>query len=142
MPTKHYPARPKYKEINFSQAGAVQNTWYTAVDGVNIELLGFGVGCTVADETLEIRATVDGVSIASAAAVACTFAANPYSTMPATCVYTTGTAVFTQSAAAASVPSLSNAMAWLKGVNVKIEVRKTTAGGASAVTGKGAYLQW
>lgn len=139
---KHYPTVPKYKEINFSQAGAVQNTWYTALEGSNIEVLAFAVGCTVANETCEVRFTVDGTSIASAAGVALTAAGNCYSNMPATAVYTTGTAVITQGAANAAVTSLDSGIPWLRGVNVKVEVRKSTAGGASAVVGKGAYHQY
>ena len=146
--TTHYPttiwaddADTTYIELNFSQAGAAQNTWYTALEGANIAVNSFAVGCTVADETLEVQVTIDGVVISSAGAVACTFGVNPYSNLPAIVVCTTGAAVFTQGAAAAAVTSLDSGLPWLKGKAVKIEVRKTTAGGASAVTGKGVYHQ-
>jgi hypothetical protein len=140
---KHYPATvPAYKNLSFSQAGAVQNTWYTALEGTNIEVLAFAVGCTVANETCEVRATVDGVSLASAAGVALTAAGNCYSNLPATVVYTTGAGVFTQGAANAAVTSLDSGIPWLKGASVKVEVRKSTAGGASAVVAKGAYHQY
>ena len=104
-----------YKELNFSQAGAAQNTWYTALEGANIAVNSFAVGCTVADETLEVQITIDSVVISSAAAVACTFAANPYSNLPAIVVGTTGAAVFTQGVAAAAVTSLDSGLPWLKG---------------------------
>jgi len=145
--TTHYPQLittiiPTYTEINYSQAGAAQNTWYTALEVSNVSVGAFAVGCTVADETLEARVTVDSVLISSAAGVACTFAANPYSNLPAIVVCTTGQAVFTQGAANAAVTSLDSELPWIKGKTVKIEVRKTTAGGASAVTGKGYYHQF
>lgn len=140
--SEFYPTVPKYKEINFSQAGAVQNTWYTALEATNVAVLAFAVGCTVANETCEVRCTIDGTSLAAAAGVALTAAGNCYSNLPATIVYTTGTGVFTQGAANAAVTSLDSGIPWLKGAKVKIEVRKSTAGGASAVVGKGAYHKY
>lgn len=141
--TTHYPlTTPKYKELNFSQAGAVQNTWYTALEGRDIDVDAFAVGVTVADETLEIQVTIDGTTISCAAGVDCTFAADPYSNLPAIVVCTTGQAVITMGAKNAAVTSLDSGLPWLKGKNVKIEVRKTTAAGASAVTGKGIYHQY
>ena len=138
--TRSYP-NDQYVELNFSQAGAVQNIWYTALEGANIEVVHFSVGVTVADETLEMKVTLDGTEILTAAGVACTFAADPYSALPVTVVCTTGQAVFTQGAKNAAVTTTDTGLKWCRGANVKIEVRKTTAGGASAVTGKGIYFK-
>ena len=138
--TDSYPTTKKV-ELSFSQAAAVNGTWYTAFEGTDVEFNCFAVGVTVANETLEIQVTIDGVTLASAAGVACTFAANPYSNLPNTIVHTTGTGVFTQGAAAAAVTSTDTGLRWLRGHDVKVEVRKSTAAGASAVTGKGAYFK-
>jgi len=147
--TTHYPdtvtltvPTPIYTELNFSQAGAVQNTWYPALEGSNIEVLCFAAGVTVADETIEIQVTIDGTVISTAAGQDCLFASNLHTSLPAVLTCTTGAAVFTQGAPAATITSLDSGLPWLKGAAVKIEVRKTTAAGASAVTGIGVYHEY
>ena len=107
--------------LAFSQAGAVQNTWYTALDTINVRIYAGYLLCTVANETLEIRLTLDGQApvTTSQAAVAGT----PY-------YFNFGTA---NDLALTSV-WLSVVKAFLvEARHLKIEVRKTTNTGASAI---------
>ena len=142
-----YQQEPRYKELDFTQAGAVQNTWYTAFEGNNVEFVGVAGGITVADETVELRLTLDGVLISSSAGVACAFAGNFVTLLPSSLRCTSGQAVFIQNAAVGNVDIGSFAATtprtdWLKGHRVKIEIRKTTNAGASALRCIGVYHQW
>lgn len=133
--------QPAFKVLDFTQAGAVQNTWYIGFQGTNAEFSALGCGITVANETVEMRFTIDGVVIAVAAGTALTFAANPYSQITALTL-TTGTPVVPMGAAGAVITcDYTVRTIWLKGKNVKIELRKTTAGGASALRLIGVYHQ-
>jgi hypothetical protein len=67
---------PVFKALAFTQAGAVQNTWYTAFEGSNVEFSALGMGITVADETVNCRITIDGILVESVGAVALAFAGN------------------------------------------------------------------
>ncbi len=135
-----YPLYPKFKEFkveDFTQAGAVQNTWYTVIDKRNAEVSAIAVGITVANETVEIRLTIDGSAMTSAAGVALAFAGNAWSLVQSTVTLETGTPVLSYAAAAATATVTDNAdggpILWAKGQSVKVEIRKTSAGGASAL---------
>ncbi len=138
------PKAPKFTALSFTQAGAVQNTWYTAFNGTNVAFSALGIGITVADETVEAQITIDGVVIPVTAGVALLFASNKFTNCLSTpLVLTTGVPVLTLGAPAAtlSAPAITPET-WLKGGTVKIEVRKTTAGGASALQVFGLYGKW
>lgn len=132
---------PTYKELAFTQAGAVQNTWYTAFSGSNVEFAALGIGITVADETVEVRITLDGVAVDVAAGVALAFAGNKFTSCLATpLAITSGAAILTLGAAAATLVAPSvNPHTWIKGRTIMIQARKTTAGGASALQVFGVY---
>lgn len=135
---------PKFTPLSFTQAAAVQNTWYTAYQGVDTVFFACGIGITVADETVEAQITIDGTVIPVTAGVALLFATNKFTNCLTTpLVLTTGVPVLTLGAAAAtlSAPAITPET-WLKGKSVKIEVRKTTAGGASSLQVFGLYGKW
>lgn len=133
---------PAFKSLSFTQAGAVQNTWYTAFSGANVSFNALGIGITVANETVEARITVDGVVIPFTAGIALLFATNKFTNVLATgLVLTTGVPTITSGAAAATLVAAQVPDTWLKGRIVLIEVRKTTAGGASAIQVFGVYHQ-
>ncbi len=143
MPTEHYPLiTPKYTELNYSKAGAVQNTWYTGFEGKNVEFKGVCVGITVADETVEFKVTIDGEVILGTASQDLLFAGNRITQISTLTLTTAGSPTATTGAPAATATwTDDNDTAWLKGKNVKIEARKTTAGGASALSVFGFYYQ-
>ena len=138
------PKVPKQTALSFTQAGAVQNTWYTAFSGTNVVFSALGIGITVADETVEARITIDGIVIPVTAGLALLFASNKFTNCLSTpLVLTTGVPVLTLGAAAATLSApFVTPETWLKGKSVKIEVRKTTAGGASAIQVFGLYGKW
>ena len=129
--------------LSFNQAGAVQNTWYTAFQGSNVEFSALGAAVTVANETVDVKITIDGTVISSAGGVALLFATNKFTSVLANNVdLTTGVPLMTLGAPAATLTSPTvNGCSWIKGKSVKIEVRKTTAGGASALQVLGIYHQ-
>ena len=132
---------PVYKELNETQPGAVQNTWYNMFEKSNVEFAGLAMGVTVADETLEFRITIDGVVIDISAGIDLLFATNSKSDIATgTPRYTSGQLVIISGAPAGNVDIQSTkGNRWLKGRSVKIELRKTTAGGASALRLLGVY---
>jgi len=133
---------PAFLPLSFTQAGAVQNTWYTAFSGTNVSFNALGIGITVANETVEAQVTVDGTIIAVAAGAALLFGSNKFTSVLANAlVLTTGVPVITLGTPAATLVAPQVPDSWLKGRAVKIEVRKTTAGGASALEVFGVYHQ-
>ena len=145
MSEQVYPNRkvPLFKVLAFTQAGAAQNTWYTAFQGKKVEFDGLGVGITVADETVDIRITIDGTLYTSTGTVNLLFGSNKF----ATCitngmVITSGTPLISFSPAAATLSCLTYQSACFRGASIKIEVRKTTNAGASALQVFGVYHQW
>lgn len=127
--------------VNFTQAGAVQNTWYTAFQGYNVDFLMLGAGITVANETVEMRITVDGTVITQDAGVACIAGGNAFYNLANVFYTANGTDFYTSPGAAAAIVAGSVALLWASGANVKIEVRKTTAAGGSALRCLGLYYQ-
>lgn len=135
---------PTIIEIDWtSPAAAVQNAWYTVFEGYNVKVLEIACGITVADETVEIRVTIDGLgTVIPAAGVACTFAANPVTPLNALRT-NAGNIRLTQGAAQANCDlTYSSALAWVQGRHVKIEARKTTNAGASFLRAIGFYHQY
>ncbi|MCJ7559272.1 hypothetical protein MUO79_01475 [Candidatus Bathyarchaeota archaeon] len=129
-----------HRVLTFNIANAVQNTWYRAFTGINCSFHGLGMGVTVANETVELRITIDG-TILTPAGVALLFAGNRFSSAFANAiVITTGVPVLTMGAAAAALacPAVTG-LTWLRGRAITIDVRKTTAGGASALQVYGVY---
>lgn len=134
---------PKFVPLSFTQAGAVQNTWYTAFSGVDVVFGALGIGITVANETVEARFTIDGTTINVTAGAALLFATNKFTNCLTALVLTSGVPAVTLAAAAATLAAPAvTPETWLKGKSVKIEVRKTSAGGASAIQVFGVYGQW
>lgn len=129
---------PAYTELLATQAAAVQNTWYAMFTGNNIAFDGVAIGITVADETVEVRVTIDGVLIDCAAGVNLLFATN-FLTQIGVLRFTTGAGVITLGAPAAEADTNPADIFWLRGRSVLIEARKTTAAGASAITIRGIY---
>lgn len=109
-----------------NQAAPVQNTWYTLLDTTNhcrIQVIGINV--EDANETLDLKITVDGETINTA--VAATHSTNYYPYVYVNAI--------TQ-APAISFPTTVNARAYIiEGHSVKVELRKTTAAGAGNLTG-------
>lgn len=116
---------PTHKTIAKIAVVAVQNTWYTVLDTTeNCKVIGFGGYIGVADETVEGRITIDGVTIL---------------------VYGINWTFATQYLASWGYID-DNLMQWfgvdamrlgqplIVGKSVKIEIRKTTANGANTLT--------
>lgn len=142
---RHQPAwNPcaKYNELDWSQATPVQNTYYTVLDARNVQQIFFIVGVAVTGESLQIRVTIDGgTSFISGATVV---AANEF--IRATDFRVSNIGVSAQ----AIIMSASGAshdwdngtqadQAWIKGRDLLIEVRKTTAAGVGDLRSKGVY---
>jgi hypothetical protein len=120
---------------------AVMNTWYTMFDEYDVEVYGAGVRVTVANETLELRVTIDGVVLNNDGGVACAFAGNNSTCLPMI-LYSAalGTRLFSQTAAGTIILTTAvGIVAWCKGRHVVIECRKITAGGASFLQGTTFY---
>lgn len=132
--------QPAFKTLTYDAGVVVQNQWYTAFTGRNVVFNGLGIKVTVANETVDIRITIDGVLYSSSGGVALTFGANPWTIVEGFDL-TTGALRINPSAsgAGASFTPDYNTAFWLKGRSVKIEVRKTTAGGASHLLVYGQY---
>ena len=128
----------------FTKAGAVQNTWYTMFTLTNASVVLCGLGITVADETVEMRITIDGEVFTTVGGIALTFAGNmcTQASYPRTSTLNKG--YFTQTAASNAWNMVGSPYVehWLKGKSITIEGRKTTAGGASALRGYVQYLQY
>jgi hypothetical protein len=132
---------PTLKNLDFTQAGAVQNTWYTAFSGTNIQHFAMlGVGITVANETVELRITIDGVVYSQAAGIALLFATTMLYDVLGLRTVGLGMDYIYIGAAATSLLPNGTVQNYLRGQNVKVEVRKTTAGGASALRVLGYYF--
>ena len=130
---------PTFKELNFSKAGAVQNIWYEAFSGKNVKFDGLAIKVTVADETVETRITLDGVVLTSGG-MDLLFASNAHSQVNVIRL-TNGTFSIQMVAPAVNVDMSGTCLPWCKGKDVKVEIRKTTAGGASAILCYGIYHQ-
>lgn len=138
------PKVPVLNAINFTQAGAVQNTWYTVGTYYNVDLYGLAIGCTVANETLEARITIDGLVFNILAGIAVTAA--QFSQINGVRFQNPAAPTF-EGAASAAIVYMTAATAELKdqglvGRIMVIETRKSTATGASALRVVGLYGQW
>lgn len=133
---------PKFTPLNASQAAPVQNTWYTALNTINAELVSVAIGVLVTGETMEIRITIDGTVILTSAGIAIN--ANEFSVMQ-TIRFTNPAAIKIIGAVSGANTDLSigsNYQPMLRGAQVKIEYRKTTAAGAGDIKCIGIYAKW
>lgn len=104
-------------QLNFNIAGAVVNTWYTALATTrNVRLLGIGFSLLGGNETLEIRMTIDSQVITAVQAALATIAYYIY-------IPLSGSAYIVQT----PTPALFGALyTFIEARSVKIEIRKTT----------------
>lgn len=109
------------------QANPVQNTYYTILDTtLNVRLHFIVIDVETANETLQVRLTIDGQTLLGS--LACTFATAYY-------VYLDDTVAGTALLISANQisPGYSGD---IQARSVKVEVRKTTAAGAGNLKGK------
>jgi len=137
MKKSSYKPFPRFMELNFTQAGAVQNTWYPALNVRNAEIDGLAIGVTVANEDLELRITVDGEIMIGTVSVNLA----QWSNMQSIMIHAAPNMTLEMAASAASAGLSYNFRAGfaLKGQSILIEIRKTSAGGASALRVVGIY---
>ena len=106
-----------------SQPNPVQNTWYTVLDTTrNVRVYNIAIGVGTANETLEIRVTLDGTAYTGS--LAATFGTTYYAVMDPNAI-----------AQVLQVNPSATAYNWyraflMEGHSVMIEVRKTTVTGA------------
>jgi len=115
------------------QAAPVQNTWYTVLDTTTfVRILAILAYVDVANETIEVRLTIDGQTLTgSQAALAGTsycyglqYQSNSLNTITA----------------GVNIPVMN--YCFLEGKSVKVEVRKTTALGAGNLHCLVTYQKW
>jgi len=128
--------KEKAQILNFTQAAAVQNIWYTALNTNNASLTVLAIGVTVANETLELRITVDDVVWLGSVDITAAQWSRPDGYVVSATPPTLQMAI---TAASSAGNVYDNYPAFFSGRNVKIEVRKTTATGASALRAVGVY---
>jgi hypothetical protein len=108
-----------------AQAAAAQNTWYTVLDTTpNVRINIVTIAITVANETLEFRATVDGQTLTGN--VAATFGTD----------YEIYMNPSTQSASRLNASANAYDFAFMAAAefkSFKLEARKTTAAGAGTL---------
>jgi hypothetical protein len=110
---------------------AVQNTWYTLAELYNVRVLDLTVECTVANETIEVRWTIDNKT--NTRSTAMNF--GTFYTASWNSDATGETLVFDNTG--------QKARSFLfEGRHVKIEIRKTTATGASHIVASMPYNKW
>lgn len=125
---------PVFTSLNFSQAGAVQNTWYNACNLQNVRIGTVSFGCTVANETLDVNFTIEGVLYARTGQ-ACTAATNYYPFLNSTLAAGTAISIDTnqQTFAFRGDPEFRT---------FKVDIRKTTNAGGSALRYVMGYWKW
>lgn len=112
-------------DIFVNTALPVINTWYTALAATsNVRLIGIYIYVATANESVEMRITVDGVVIDPTAGVAINFGAWYSGHL------TSGQDELNIIACATVEPTTYRAF-MLEGKNVRVEYRKTTANGAN-----------
>ena len=131
-----YTVVPAYKTpAVLNQAAPVQNTWYTVLDTtLNCCVISIAALVATADETLEVKATVDGVTIA-AVSLAATFNTTYYVKL-----LTTETGGYLQLQASDGYAVYRAFL--FEGRSVKVEIRKTTATGAGNLKCCVVYAQY
>jgi len=114
-----------------NQAAPVQNTWYTVLDTTsNVRLYGLAVFVADTGETIEVKITIDGVSLTGSQAQN----ANTY-------YYYFKDPSQTNICLASTTLYLIMYYTFLEGKSVKVEVRKTTATGAGQLFAKVTYAR-
>lgn len=114
------------------QANPVQNTWYTILNGKNVQLHGLLIRVATTGETLEVKFTIDGQTATG------TQVANADTNYYATLLFNHGGFAFT--VGTTNYPFLMNYNS-LIGKSVLLEVRKTTNTGAGNLKGWALYSQ-
>jgi hypothetical protein len=116
--------------VYLDQAAPVTNTWYTVIDVYNARLITTAMRVLVANETLELRLTVDGevVVLTQAAVFGTHYNASyfPYSDN-----------INLYADASSNDPRTRSFLA--EGRHIKVEVRKTTATGAGNLQASALY---
>lgn len=131
---KDFPVPVHQADTILDQANPVQHTWYTILDTTpNCRLIVANVAVQVADETLEIRITVDGHVYAGSKAAT---AGSDYSTVWGDGVIVS---VITLQGATSQYRSYGFLV---EGRAIKVEVRKTTALGAGNLQGRVVHAKW
>jgi len=129
------PAIPpeQQPDADLAQAAPVQNTWYTVLDTTpqaRIQAIAVRVDST--GETVEVRLTIDGVTIEGSAA------------LPADTTYYADvlTGLFSTTFVLTVTQQQTGRAFLIEGRNVKVEIRKTTAAGAGTLRGRVCYGKW
>ena len=108
--------------VNFVQAAAVQNTWYTILDtSLNIRIKSIFVQCDVAED-IELRLTIDGNTRTYAGTVDAGVMFVP--------VELTGFLVLVDASTIAAAITTERSF-WLESKTCKIEIRKTSTVGVA-----------
>lgn len=130
MPAYQAPKRvPKFMAVaSIDQAAPVQNTYYTVLSAVNVEVHGMKIAVAVTDETINFRITADGV--VSVPAIAATAGTTYHIILNANgfTLDTTDYSTYKQTAFTAR--------------NLTIEARKTTNAGAGNLSASVRYSLW
>ena len=120
-----------------NQATPVQNTWYTILETTNTRIYGLAINVEDANETLEVRATVDGETI-NASALAATHSTE-YMVHVWPRAITQVLAMYCNAVTATNLYQEGSHI--LEGKSVKLEIRKTTATGAGNLMAIASYGQ-
>ena len=129
---KPYKPPTLQAEATLDQAAPVQNTWYTVLDTkANCRVWHIAARVDTANETLEIRVTVDGVTLTAQEA----------------CTAGTTYAIWFKRTPTGNVLDFYGTF-WkydtflIEGRSVKVEMRKTTATGAGNLKAALHYSLW
>lgn len=129
---------PKGQAIaTLDQAAPVQDTWYTILNTNtkrDCKIIRIATRVETANETLQIRVTIDGVAVSSASLNA-TFG-TMYSWWKAIWTDAQTETWYYGNISAVTAPYIA------EGRSVKVEMRKTTAAGAGNLRGAVLYSQW
>jgi hypothetical protein len=111
-----------------NQAAPVQDTWYTVLDTVsNARVYQAGMNVEDTDETLEVKVTLDGITIGTVA-IAATHSTAYY-------LYWVFDPITRTTKISLSTTFQHARSFLLEGHSVKVELRKTSANGAGNLTG-------
>lgn len=138
MSKVHIPVQPvpqHQADATLAQAAPVQNTWYNILaTTANVRVYLIDVAVLTADETLQVRLVIDGVTYT--ATINAT-AANYY-------VFSMGKAGGTGAIDPILVAGDRSIFpyTYIEGRSVAVAMRKTTALGAGNLVGKVVYAKW
>lgn len=114
-----------------NQPAAVQNTWYPILPATrNVEVYDLLINMAVANETLELRVIVDGITIVGT--IAAVFNTGYRAGIEVNVI--AQTMVFSMAPDTTNYEHVAN-RPLIKGHTVQIDIRKTTANGANTLQG-------